>query len=50
MQFLGDARREFTKELSQQFADLPPDQKKQKMVEYVHAMGYENAETILKNA
>lgn len=47
MQFLGEARYHFTKDLSQQFADMSLEEKKQKMSEYVHSMGYENADVVL---
>ncbi len=47
MQFLGEARYYFTKQLNQQFADMPLEERKVKMAEYVRAMGYENPAIVL---
>lgn len=47
IEFEGEARYYFTKELSQQYANIPATEKKAKMEEYARAMGYEDPKVIL---
>lgn len=47
IEFLGEARYYFTKELQQQFADISAPDRKQKMEEYARAMGYSDPNIIL---
>lgn len=47
MQFLGGGKLAFTKQLQEQFADVPESERKQKIEEYVKAMGYDKPETVL---
>ena len=47
MQFDGAASHYFTEAMKQQFADVPENERKNKIFEYVQAMGYDDPVSIL---